>query len=245
MSNDVGTLAPDEIEALAESRTVADAWGVEDVRPCIAQIYSSGAASGEGRNPHAHALVLEMDYLGLSREVIERHLRDFNTRLSPPLPVSEIKKLLKRLERPGRWPYSCKHQLLAPYCIGDGCPFKSSKGRWQASRVSANGLTVSGWLPHMKGSEVKIFLGLYRLARLKGRGPRASIPFTFRELEKHSGVGRSQIRKAIERLHELGLVGGLSISEMKGKASHFRFPPVLPPSPGTNRGKYSGSIIEQ
>lgn len=232
-----GGLAPPEVEALQASREVAEAWGVAAVRPCIALIFQQGAGKGAGRQPLAHVLGLEMDSLGLPVETIHAHLRDWNTRVYPALKVSEIRKVTRWLERPGRWPYSCKHPSLAVYCIGEGCPSRSVKGLWKLSQVTADGLTESGWLPFLTGSEVRLYLGLYRLARLKGRGPEAEIPFTFAELEQHSGVNRGHVREVISRLHEKGLVAALVFSKKKGEPSRFRFPPLLP-TPGTpiNKG---------
>ena len=94
--------------------------------------------------------------------------------------------------------------------------------------MSPNGLTESGWPLLMSGADVEVFLGLYRLARLKGRGPQASIPFTFAELERHSGVRRGHLREILEQLQSSGLIAEVHFSSEKGKASRFRFPPVLP-----------------
>lgn len=232
-----GALSPPEVEALEASRTVADAWGVQAVRPCVSLIFLQGASKGEGRQPLAHLLGVEMNDLGLPAEMIELLLREWNDRVSPPLPIAEVRKVVRRFDRPGTWPYSCKHSALAVYCIGESCPYRSSKGLWRLSDVSANGLTCSDWLPLLNGSEVRVWLGLYRLAHLKGRGPRASIPFTFRELEQHSGVGRGHFRETLERLNHKGLIAELYVSNEKGSHSTFKFPPVLPPSgPYINKG---------
>lgn len=223
-----GTRALEEAEGLEASQEVANLWKVSAVRICIALAFLQGASKGEGRQQWLHLFGVEMDDLGLPLDRIKSLLREWNTRVFPPLPVSEIQKVIRRLERPGKWPYSCKHPKLAAYCIGEACPHRSTKGLWRLSNVSANGLTQSGWLPLLNGSEVRVWLGLYRLARLKGRGPNARIPFCFRELERHSGVKRGHLREVLLRLKDSGLISEVVFSEKKGDPSFFRFPPRLP-----------------
>lgn len=235
-----GPLAPEPIEALQDSAAVSRDLELDSgsVRPCIASILCNGRS--ESRQPSLHAAGIELYKVhGLLLEAVERALRHANNLCTPPLPVSEIRKIIRGLERRAVWPYSCKNPLLADYCIGEECPHAKGAGAWQGSRVSANGLTASGWLPLLSGAEAKAFLGLYRLARLKGRGPLALIPFTFRELERNSGVKRGHLRETLEALNHNGLIAELHFSNEKGTASTFRFPPVLPP-PGpssNNRGK--------
>lgn len=223
-----GNLATDEIEALEASRTVADLWRVASARPCVAVVFLEGASSQ--RQPYAHLLAVEMESLGLPVENVGSLLRDWNTRVFPPLRVSEIEKVTRRLTRPGTWPYSCKHPMLQVYCIGEECPhIKNRGGVW---RVSANGLTESGWLCILSSAECKVWLGLYNLARLKGRGPNHSIPFCFRELEKACGVNRHHHRAILERLKARGLLAELNIHPGEaGNRGHssFRFPSRLPP----------------
>lgn len=235
-----GPLAPEPLEALQDSAAVARDLELDSgsVRPCIASILLNGRS--EKRQPSLHAAGIELYKThGLSLEAVERALRQANNLCTPPLPVSEISKILRGLERRAVWPYSCKNFLLADYCIGEECPHVKGTGAWQGSRVSANGLTCSGWLPCLSGAEVRAFLGLYRLARLKGRGPLASIPFTFPELERHSGVTRGHLRETLERLKHKGLIAELHFAKEQGTNSTFKFPPVLPPpSPSiNNRGK--------
>ena len=235
-----GPLAPEPIEALQDSAAVSLDLELDSgsVRPCIASILRNGRS--ENRQPSLHAAAIDLYKLhGLSPEAVERALRHANNLCSPPLPVSEISKIIRGLERRAVWPYSCKNPLLADYCIGAECPHAKGTGAWKGSRVSANGLTCSGWLPYLSGAEAKAFLGLYRLARLKGRGPLALIPFTFRELERHSGVKRGHLRETLEALKHNGLIAELHFSNEKGTASTFKFPPVLtPPGPSNNnRGK--------
>ncbi len=223
-----GPLAPDTIEALTAGELLARELKLASgsIRPCIATVYHNGADSE--RQPYAHVIGVELFTLGVPLESVETALRRYNNQCSRPLPVSEITKVIRGLERRRVWAYSCKHRLLAPYCIGAECPYRKNAGTWKGSRVSANGLTVSGWLPLLSGAEVKVFLGLYRLAKLKGRGPEQSIPFTFRELECECGVGRGHLRETLELLRHRGLIAELHFSDTKGEPSTFRFPTALP-----------------
>jgi hypothetical protein len=235
-----GPLAPDLLEALEDSESVARDLELDSgsVRPCIGTILCNGVS--ESRQPSLHAAAIDLyKRHGLSLGAVERALRQANNLCTPPLPVSEIRKVIRGLERRTVWPYSCRHALLAAFCIGEECPHAKGAGAWKGSTVSANGLTCSGWLPLLSGAEVKTFLGLYRLARLKGRGPLTSIPFTFAELERHSNVKRGHLRETLERLRHNGLIAEVHFSNEKGKASSFRFPAVLPePKPSVNnRGK--------
>ena len=235
-----GMLAAPEVEALEAARTVADRWGVASVRPCVASIYVDGASKGDGRQPYAHLLAMEMLSLGVPVDRIGELLRSWNMEVvSPPLADSEIRKVTRRLERPGLWPYGCKNPKLAVYCLGETCPHVTNNARWEGCRVSPNGLTESGWPQIMSGADVKVFLGLYRLARLKGSGPKASIRFTFAELERNSGVKRGHLREILEQLLHKGLIVEVHFSSEKGKVSTFRFPPVLPPTEPSliSRGK--------
>ena len=226
-----GNLAAPDIEGLEISQAVSAAWEVDSgsVKTCVAEIYFKGASKGEGRQQLAHLLALEMKVNhGLDNKQIDALLREWNMRVSPPLPQSELDKIVRRLDKPGIWAYSCKHPLLRAYCIGEICTHATNKGRWKASRVSANGLTSSGWLPQLSGAQVRVFLGLYRLARLKGRGPRQSIPFTFGELERVCGVSRGHVLASLEHLLHIGLLADFKPSQARGKVSSFRFPAELP-----------------
>lgn len=223
-----GLLAPPEVEALAAAKTVADTWGVAAVRPCVAQIFFQGASRGDGRQPLAHLLGVEMFTLGLPNERTGDLLREWNLRVAPPLPEGEIRKVLRRLERPGCWSYSCKNPKLAVFCIGEDCPHGSNNARWEGSEVTPNGLTASGWIAELSAVEVKVFLGLYRLARLKGRGPAGKVPFCFRELERVCGVNRRYHRDILNRLQSKTLLAEVHVSDTRGKPSTFSFPPRLP-----------------
>lgn len=242
-----GSLAPPEVEALQASREVAEAWGVGSARPCVALIYLDGASRGDGRQKLAHLLGMEMHSLGLDAAQVEKHLRDWNTRTVPPLQVSEIRKVTRQLiTRPERcYSYGCGHLSLATYCIGEDCPERSSKKLWRLSNVTANGLTASGWLPLLTGTEVRVWLGLYRLARLRGRVPNAQIPFTFRELERVSGVNRHYHRDVLERLNKRGLLAEVSINTVKGENSTYRFPPALPQPKSTPKKPLSNKGVSE
>ena len=113
--------------------------------------------------------------------------------------------------------------------------------------MTANGLTTSGWLPLLTSSEVTVWLGLYRMALLKGRGPNMKIPFTFRELERTCGVDRHYHRDILERLQKRGLLAEVTVNAVKGEHSTYRFPPTLPQPKSTPKrpicnkgGKRSG-----
>lgn len=231
-----GSLALPELEALEASRAVAENWGLNDriVCPSVAAIFLEGASSGgPGRNPLAHMVATEAyKKHDLSTEEVERILRDLNTRFFPPLPTNEILRIVSRLELPSTRPYSCEHPLKSTYCIGgDVCPIWTNKGRWKNHRVSPNGFTVSGWTGVLHPRLQALWLGCYRLARLKGRGPNQSIPFTFRELEKVSCVDRHYHRVGLTELRQDGLLADIELATARsGRGSHssFKFPPILP-----------------
>lgn len=228
----VGTLAAQAVEALQVSREVQLEWGsTTPVRPCIAQQYLIGAKEGEGRDPSLFMVLTDAVSLGLSDDKLEKIARIYNTRLFPPLQISVVHKILRQARKEKYHPYSCNNPALSAYCIGEDCPHRNTKTAWQNSAVSANGLTRSGWLPKLSAVQVKLFLGLYRIAQLKGRGPRHHIPFTFRELERVSGVNRKYHRTNLEVLKEHGLLSDLLISNEKGKPTSIRFPERLPIPP--------------
>jgi hypothetical protein len=230
-----GPLAATEVEALQAARTVADDLGVASIRTCVAQIFINGVSRGEERQTCIHILALEMHSLGLPVERISEKLLAWNySAVEPPLPESEIRKVIRRLERPGVWPYGCNNPRLQIYCIGKACPYSSNRARWEGSEVTPNGLTASGWLPELSAAEVKCFLGLYRLARLKGRGPAGKVPFCFRELERVSGINRRYHRDILTRLQSKKLLEAVHISDTRGEPSSFSFPLQLPPLPLLN-----------
>lgn len=227
-----GRLAAYAPEALQLSKDVQREWGsTSPVRPCIAQKYTDGEAKGGGRNPSAFMIAVEAVSHLLSDDDLYRVLRTYNTRLDPPLPDSELRKVIRQAKKEKYHPFSCHNPQLANYCIGPDCPHTSPDAMWRFTTVSANGLTRSGWLPHLSAVQVKLFLGLYRIARLKGLGPRHPIHFTYRELERVSGVSRKYHRSNLVSLLRKGLLADLCISTESGKASSFSFPETLPIPP--------------
>lgn len=238
--NAPGPLSAPAEEALELSQEISLLWECDSGsdRPCIAQIFSDGASRGSGRNPTMFALGVEMASLGFPEGKIERLLRVFNTRVVPPLPVTEIAKVVKNVQKDKYRPFSCSNELLRTYCIGsEDCPHARGHQLWKSARVSANGLVYAGWLPHLSAVQAKLYLGLYHIAILKGRGPKHNIPFTFSELESISGVSRKYHRKNLESLLRLGLIKKLYISQVRGTSSSFRFPESLPSPSGLAMGK--------
>lgn len=215
-----------ELEALECCARVAQEWGVGEVRPCVGLVYQG---VDQMRKPYGHVLSLELITRYQFTEVkAERILYNWNSRLSRPLFLNELMSTLRQAMKPNAWPYSCKHQLLSYYCIGDSCPFAQGQRRWKKHQLSSEGFTCSGWLAVLTPYETALWFGCYRLARLKGRGPRDNIKFTFRELERHCHVRRSCHRKYLTNLRDYGLIDSLKINDQRGGCSQFRFPEKLP-----------------
>lgn len=219
------------VERLALVVPVAKHLGVDSgsLRPCIAGMLTEGVT--QQREPTAHVITLELGVkLGLPPEVVREHLLEWVMRLNPPLQRSEIEKLIRGLSRPGNRPYACRHPLLQAFCIGEDCPHSVNAGRWTHA-TSPNGLTVGGWLAVLKPKESVLWLGCYRLARLKSRAPNQRVPFTFRELQRVCNVDRRFHRQFLENLLEYGLLQALTINSHRGGHSTFTLPLTLPRAP--------------
>lgn len=224
---DKGPASLPELEALESCARVAMHLGVGEVRPCVASIFDHGVDEASGVYLH----VLALEFVTRHRfppEKAERLLREWNGTLAKPLPRSEISKVLRQAAKPGSRTYGCRHSRLRAFCIGEGCPFAAGQRRWKNHSVSPEGFTCSGWLGVLKPRETAVWLGCYRLHRLKGRGPGDRVPFTFRELERVCNVDRHHHRQVFETLRDHGLLAGVDFADRRGGHSSFKFPTALP-----------------
>lgn len=232
-----GTQISEAVEVLGLCVHVAEALNVDvgSIRPCIARLWLEGASRGEGREPYLHVLALELsEKIKLPLSVVRQHLREWNLRLSPPLPVSDIEKVMRRLGRPGNHAYGCSHARLQALCIGDDdCPHARNVRRW-SQNLSPNGFVIAGWLAALRPKEAVLWLACYRLARLKGRAPNDKVPFTFRELERISNIDRHYHREILEGLERLRLLSSFTVASKRGGHSTFTLPPSLPAVPLDN-----------
>ncbi len=116
------------LEGLEDARSVEDEYHLEGVWPCIATLYLGGV--GSDREPYAWLLAHYFRIRHhLSVEAIaERVLPRFNSRLSRPLPASELAKYRRQLEA-GRYAYHvrCHHPSLEWLCISPECPYEPRK----------------------------------------------------------------------------------------------------------------------
>jgi len=234
---ELGTLSAPVDEALQIAQQVSVEWVLSSgsVRPCIAQLFRTGFKGGMGgREPHAFIIALDLiKKHGFSPERAEEILRQWNTRVCPPLPLSEIKKAVRQAQKPNYNPYSCSRPELSAFCMGEECPSISFQQQWQGSSIAPNYVVLSGWLPYLTGQQFKVLCSLYRISILNSRGPKNYIPFTFREIERTSGINRKYIRGVLEKLLTLRFLSDLNISSIKGKPSYFRFANTLPLIPLT------------
>lgn len=225
-----------ESKALQAVRVFGERFSVleSDIKPCVAYIYLYGVDSY--RKKYAFLLALSMHTLGISREKIEKALEDFNTRLTRPLKLKEIKSVIKSVDS-GRYnkEYRCDHSLLTGYCIGRTCPWNNIRGKTGKKPVISE-LMASDWFKILDPYAFKILCGLHRLRMLRGYPPDAKLIFNYSQLVGVTGLTKSSFSNRLQNLANLGLITDLQTGTgwgtgQRGSATSLRFVWPLPKPP--------------
>lgn len=233
-----------EFEEVLDAITqAAEEWSVEAslVRPCWALINRDGVVSGRADTAFNYALMLR--HCAKNQEEVLAILYRWNAeRLASPLPASEIRSSVRNAfkERYVQAP-SCKHPVLQAACIGDDCLTFKTGGLWKSAAVTPTGVMASTLLPYIKATEWKGFCALIELSKRKGRGPDGRLHFTYREVERISGIHHQHQGRLWERLEALGLIEDFKPSAPQPKVKHrqvssCRFPKQLPSAESMKAG---------
>ena len=244
LSVDATTTYKIEFDEVLDAITQAsEEWGVEAslVRPCWALINRDGEVSGRGDTAFNSALMLR--HCSKTQEEVQAILYRWNAeRLASPLPASKIRSSVRNAfkDRYVR-PPSCKNPVLKAACIGDDCLTFKTAGLWKSAPVTPNGVMASTLLPYVKATEWKGFCALIELSKRKGHGPNGRLHFTYREVERISGIHHQHQGRLWERLEALGLIEDFRPSPPQPNKKHrqvssCRFPKQLPSAESMKAG---------
>ena len=224
-------------EALEAVSLAAAEWGIAPtaVGPCFALLWRDGVACE--RHDTAFILALELRHLNKTEEEAQGLLYRWNLeRLGGHIATSDLSKTVRNAFKPRYLkPPSCKNGLLRGLCVKSECYRFKSSGLWSTAPVSPGGLLASDLLPMLTSREWKLWCGLCELAKRKGLRPDSNIRFTYRELQRISGIENQDHARVLRRLHALGLIQEFKPSppqplrpEGGRKVSSCRLPEHLP-----------------
>jgi hypothetical protein len=135
----------------------------------------------EVRDPTGFILALWLRHAGKVEDEVRGLVVDWNSRLSRPLPASNISRLVRNAFKPQYIkPPSCKHPLMKASCVGEDCPVFKVGGLWQEAPVTPSGAMASGLFAVLQPREWKGFCALCEFAKRKGAQSQ-----TFRHVSRH------------------------------------------------------------
>jgi hypothetical protein len=221
-----------ELKALQYVQDLSEEFGIapELIRPCIAFIYYEGVDTN--RDTYAFILAQAMNNVGASDDVIRRALTNFNARLSRPLKARKLDNMVERVKRYDKL-YRCDHAALAPFCIGEICPYQKAKTGKGLEKTSIGAIVASPWPANLTDGQFKTFMMLHRLRMLRGLPANAKLIFNFTQLNNIRGGSKSSYSSHLKALENFGLIKDLNIGSAwgvgkKGNATSFTFVYPLP-----------------
>jgi len=105
-------------------------------------------------------------------------------------------------------------------CVGDDCYSIKSGKLWEHAPVTPSGAMACSLLPFIPPVEWKGFCALCELAKRKRRGPGSRVYFTYREIERISGIRHQHQSKLWKCLEALELIEDFKPSPPQAEKKH-------------------------
>jgi hypothetical protein len=201
-----------------------------EVKPCLARV---GAVDEGIRNETAYIVATEYRRMGAAEAVAWGELSRWNRRCRPPLTEVELRGVLKSAWA-GPETYGCRGKLAELYCVGQ------EKCSWYATRMAKRKRRVAdevcafidaGWPALLKSAEVRVYVALLRLEKLRGVGAGAVIIASTRDYAALAGVARGKVLAALDGLERRGLLVVLDRGQRRGAGLPPRACQVVRASP--------------
>lgn len=174
------------------------------IRPCFARI--AGVAKGS-RNNTGFILACELRRMGVDERAAWHHLSTWNDTNRPPLGDREVQATFESAWRSEKV-YGCRG-ALAQWCTGrDSCSWYAdfAERRKRPVEDAVSEFVDKGWLAVLSSAQVRTYLALLRLERLRALGAGATLAVSTRDIAEMGGLYRKAVPKAWQELEARGLL---------------------------------------
>ncbi|MBU0501636.1 MAG: hypothetical protein KJ811_00120 [Candidatus Margulisbacteria bacterium] len=181
---------------------------LNEQKPCLMKLIENGIEFGK-RNLCFYVLACELyNKQNKPLETVTDILLRINSEQVMPLKEAEIKSCIKSAQKKANI-YACNSlPSITLSCLGrENCPYHKQNFKNEPKRSQGlYTLINNGWIKILSGSELKVYIALCSLERLKSVHPGNRLIASHRQIMRVAGLTRQPVAGALIELHLNGLI---------------------------------------